>query len=85
MFIESLQRQIAVCSLEEAMRLSGLDKGYWNVVSIHAPRERKARLPHAKTVHYSCFDDVEVEDSPVDPSPKLPDIAAILDFTLALS
>jgi predicted protein tyrosine phosphatase len=80
MYVEALGRQMAVCSYDGAARLTGLDKGYWNVVSIHGPRERKADLPLAKTIHYSCFDDVEDEDSPVGRSPRAIDIAGIFSF-----
>jgi predicted protein tyrosine phosphatase len=75
---------MAVCSFEGATRLTSLDKGYWNVVSIHGPRERKAGLPLAKTVHYSCFDDVEDEDSDPDRSPRADDITGIFDFIRSL-
>jgi predicted protein tyrosine phosphatase len=80
MYIEALRQQIAVCSFDGAARLTGLDKGYWNVVSIHGPRQRKAHLPLAKSVHYACFDDVEEEDSAVDRSPLASDVAGIFGF-----
>jgi len=85
MYIEALGRQMAVCSFDGAARLTGLDKGYWNVVSIHGLRERKAELPLAKTIHYSCFDDVEGEDSAVHRSPRAADIAGIFGFIRSLS
>jgi len=85
MLIKPLKRQMAVCSFEDAIRLTGLDRGYWNVVSIHGPRERKARLPHARTVHYACFDDTEVEDSSMDRCPRAEDIAAAFRFIDRLS
>lgn len=75
---------MAVCSLEGALRLTRVDRGYWNVVSIHGPREREAVLPLAKTIHYSCFDDVEDEDSAVGRSPSAADIAAIFGFVRGL-
>ncbi len=75
---------MAVCSFDGATRLTSLDKGYWNVVSIHGPRERKAALPLAKTIHYSCFDDVEDQDSDPDRSPRADDIAAIFSFIRSL-
>jgi predicted protein tyrosine phosphatase len=75
---------MAVCSLEGAARLIHVDKGYWNVVSIHGPREREAVFPLAKTIQYSCFDDVEDEDSADGRSPSAADIAAIFDFIRGL-
>jgi len=71
---------MAVGSLDGAVRLTGMDKGYWNVVSIHGPQERKAHLPWAKTIHYSCFDDTENEHSAVARSAKAADIAGIFGF-----
>lgn len=76
---------MAVCSFDGATRLTSLDKGYWNIVSIHGPRERKASLPLAKTIHYSCFDDVEDEDSDHDRSPRADDITGIFDFIRGLA
>jgi predicted protein tyrosine phosphatase len=84
MYLEALGRQMAVCSCEGAIRLTRVDKGYWNVVSIHGPREREACLPLAKTIHYSCFDDVEDEDSAVGRSASAADIAAIFGFICGL-
>jgi len=71
---------MAVCSLEGAARLIACDKGYWNVVSISGPRERKAELPLAKTIHYSCFDDVEVTVSDDYRPPRGADIDEIFAF-----
>ena len=84
MYIEALGRQMAVCSFDGATRLTSLDKGYWNVVSIHGPGEREARLPFARTIHYACFDDVEDEDSALGRSPSADDIAAIFSFIRGL-
>jgi predicted protein tyrosine phosphatase len=75
---------MAVCSLEGAERLIRVDKGYWNVVSIHGLREREAVLPLAKAIHYSYFDDVEDEDSAFGRSPSAEDIAAIFGFIRGL-
>ena len=30
MLIKPLKRQIVVCSFDDAIRLTGLDRGYWN-------------------------------------------------------
>ena len=76
---------MAVCSFDEAVRLTDLDRGYWSVVSIHGPRERRARLPHARTVHYPCLDDTEVEDSSVERCPRAADVAAAFSFIDRLS
>lgn len=52
MYIEALERQMAVCSFDGAARLISSDKRYWNVVSIYGPREQKAEFRLAKTVHF---------------------------------
>jgi len=48
MFIEPLQRHLAVGSREEALRLVNRDKDFWNVISIFGARIPKALLPGAK-------------------------------------
>jgi predicted protein tyrosine phosphatase len=71
---------MAVCSFDGAERLITSDKGYWNVVSISGPREQKADLRYAKSIHYSCFDDVEDACSANYRSPRAADIADIFAF-----
>jgi predicted protein tyrosine phosphatase len=85
MYLESLKRQMAVCSFDGAARLVGLDKRYWNVVSIHGPRESKAHLPLANAVHYACFDDVEDEHYPAGHSATAEDVAGIFSFIHTLN
>jgi predicted protein tyrosine phosphatase len=84
MCLEPLGRQIAVCSFDGATRLIVSDKNYWNVVSISGPREQKADFPLAKTIHYSCFDDVEDSGSTLYRSPRSADIADIFAFIRSL-
>lgn len=85
MYLEAIGRQMAVCSLDSAVRLTRLDKSYWNVVSIHGRQERKAHLPLVKTIHYSCFDDVEQEHSAVGRGATAMDIAGIFGFLRGLA
>jgi predicted protein tyrosine phosphatase len=84
MYVEAIGQQIAVCSFDEAARLTVLDKNFWNVISIHGPQDRKAHLRLAKTVHYSCFDDVEEEDSTFFRSPRAVDVVGIFDHIRSL-
>jgi predicted protein tyrosine phosphatase len=37
-------------------------------------------LPHAKAIHYCCFDDIEDEDSTTSRSPRAEDVAAAFTF-----
>ncbi len=84
MYLEALQCQMAVCSFDGAARLLTLDKGYWNVVSIHGPRQVKANLPFAKAIHYACFDDVEDELSASGRGATAQDITGIFGFIRGL-
>ena len=75
---------MAICSFEGAGRLTLLDKGYWNVVSIHGPQEQKASLPHAKRVYHGCFDDVAEEGSVAYRSPRREDVMSVFEFLRSL-
>ncbi len=84
MYLETLERQMAVCSFDGAARLLALDKGYWNVVSIYGPRQTKVHLPFAKAIYYACFDDVEDEHSESGRGATAEDVAGIFGFIRAL-
>jgi predicted protein tyrosine phosphatase len=75
---------MVVCSFEGAARLIDLDKNYWNVISICGPREQKASLRHARTVHYACFDDVEEACSSIYRSRREGAIEEIFGFIRSL-
>ena len=76
---------MAVCSFDGAARLLNSDKRYWNVVSISGPREQKADLRLAKTIHCACFDDIEESGSSIYRSPRAADIADIFGFIRSLA
>jgi len=80
MLVEALGRQMAVCSFDGVTRLTRADKRYWNVISISGPQQQRADLRWAKSVYYSCFDDVEEEGSTLFRSPRATDIADIFGF-----
>ncbi len=84
MFVDALERQVAVCSVEAAGRVIQADKRYWNVISIHGPREQKPDWRLARSVHYACFDDLEDECSTVYRSARATDIADIFAFIRSL-
>ena len=84
MFIEPIGRQMAVCSFDEASRLITADKGYWSVISICGPREQRAQFKPARSIHYSCFDDVEDACSAIYRSPRAADVAEIFEFISGL-
>ncbi len=76
---------MAVCSFEGAARLVACDKGFWNVVSINGSRGTKAHLPHAKTIHYACFDDVEDGEYEIGHCATREDLEEIFGFIAGLS
>ena len=83
MFIESLQRHLAVGSREDALRLVTRDKDFWNVVSIFGVRIPKAVLPGARKILYCPFDDIEssLQDGVVVGAGILREIFAFADAT----
>lgn len=58
MFVESLNRHLQVASVVEAIRLTQLDRKFWNVVSIRGPTVVRQPFPEAKRVHYAVFPDL---------------------------
>jgi predicted protein tyrosine phosphatase len=84
MYLEALERQFSVCSLDGAVRLTNFDKHYWNVISICGPRDRKAVLPWAKSIYHACFDDVEDAVTEHYRAPRAEDIADIFGFVQQL-
>jgi predicted protein tyrosine phosphatase len=81
MFIEELGQHLQVLSETEAGSLTRLDRGFWSVVSIHGPGERRALLAQAKRVHYACFDDTEEEGpSAVAQYARPDDLARVFGF-----
>jgi predicted protein tyrosine phosphatase len=84
MYIEALERQLSICSFEEAARLTAFDKDYWHVILICGPQDGKAVLPRAKSIYYACFDDVEEAASEHYRAPRETDIAGIFAFIAQL-
>lgn len=84
MYIDRLERHMTVCSKDGAARITGLDKGFWNVVSIHGPDSPRAFLPYAKTIHRCCFDDTEDDRSTTLGSPRGADLIEAFDYIAGL-
>ncbi len=81
MFIEELGQHLQVLSEMEAGSLTQLDRGFWSVVSIHGPGDRRAPLAQAKRVHYASFDDTELEGpSALSQYARTEDLARIFGF-----
>ncbi|HOX63870.1 MAG: hypothetical protein KA117_00005 [Verrucomicrobia bacterium] len=81
MFIEELDRHLAVSSIPELPRLLEFDKNFWNVVSIREPRVPKPDcLRNAKRYLEVFFEDRE--DQPDFPSrpPRSEDVAGMFEF-----
>lgn len=81
MFIEELNRHLAVSSIPELPRLLDFDKNFWNVVSIREPRVPKPEcLRNAKRYLEVFFEDRE--DQPDFPSrpPRSEDVTGMFEF-----
>ena len=81
MFIEELNRHLAVSSIAELPKLLDLDKNFWNVVSIREPRVLKSDwLRNAKQYLEVFFEDREdLPDFPSRP-PRSEDVAVMFEF-----
>jgi predicted protein tyrosine phosphatase len=80
-FIEELNRHLAISSIPELPRLLDFDRNFWNVVSIREPRVPKPEcLRNAKRFLEVFFEDRE--DSPDFPSrpPRSEDVAVMFEF-----
>lgn len=58
MFIECLQRELAICHHAEIERILADDPGRWHVISIRDPIHPVAVLTHARKAHAVVFEDV---------------------------
>jgi len=58
MFIEHLQREMAVCSYDEIEEFLARDSGRWQVVSIREPDHPEAVLKDALKAHAVVFKDI---------------------------
>jgi len=85
MLIEAIGQHLCVASKEDAVRLSQIERGFWNVISIHGAMEGRAVLSHARHVHYACFDDTE-DEHPGNPNRAATheDLARVFDFAASI-
>jgi hypothetical protein len=58
MFIECLQRELAVCHHAEIEAFLAADPGRWQVISIREPVHPEPVLVHARRAHAVVFEDV---------------------------
>lgn len=58
MFIECLQRHLAVCSLAELPSFTKRDPKFWNVISLLGPRTQRPISTYFKDHYRAHFDDV---------------------------
>ncbi|MBI5169771.1 MAG: hypothetical protein HZA61_09810 [Candidatus Eisenbacteria bacterium] len=59
MLVTELGQHLQVASQEEAVALTGMDKRFWNVISIYGTSSPRPLLRFAASVHHACFDDIE--------------------------
>jgi predicted protein tyrosine phosphatase len=58
MFIDYIQRHIAVCGRRDLPRIAELERGFWNVVSICGTTQPAIARAGFRRVHHVVFDDV---------------------------
>jgi len=81
MFIDFLERHLAVASRVEAERMTKTDTRFWNVISISSPTSIAAALPDAKRIHPLRFEDTEdARDTDAVAVPRREDISDALRF-----
>lgn len=78
MFIESLQREMAVCSHAEIGEFLASDSGRWQVVSIREPDHPEAELKDALKAHAIVFKDIFTNGE--NDGPKAVHLEVILRF-----
>jgi hypothetical protein len=81
-FIQELNRHLAVSSISELNKSLKLDKGFWNMVSIREPQVPRPDFPlYAKRYHEVICEDREEADQAV-PSrpPRVEDVVGITKF-----
>lgn len=80
MFLESLQREMAVCHHGEIEAFLARDPGRWHVVSIREPDHPEAMLKHALKAHAVVFEDVLTSKGTSGHGPKAAHLEGILRF-----
>lgn len=84
MFIERLQRELAICSVNQVGPFLAADPGRWHVVSIRDPAHFKADLSGAKSTCHLAFEDAlptPGDDGTGPTSTHLEDLLAYADST----
>jgi len=80
MFIDELQRHLAVCGMLEVDQFTTRDRNFWNIISIYDPFGARQRWQRAKDIHYACFHDAEKANDEDIRLIESEDIANILRF-----
>ena len=80
MFIECLQRELAVCHHAEIGAFLAADPGRWQVISIREPDHPEAVLTHARKAHAVVFEDVFTPEGTHGHGPKPAHLQGVLRF-----
>ncbi|HWZ94583.1 MAG TPA: hypothetical protein VNW30_05255 [Opitutaceae bacterium] len=81
MHLDLFERHLAIGSREEAVRMTRMDRRFWNVISICSPTTVPADLREAKRVHPLRFEDTEDSRDPEAVCvPRVESIAAAIQF-----
>jgi predicted protein tyrosine phosphatase len=76
MFIERLQRDLAICSATQITPFLAKEPGRWHVVSIREPIQTEADLTQACSSHPMVFDDVLSQQDELGRGPTAAHLAA---------
>ncbi len=80
MFIERLQRDLAVCSATQIETFLGKEPGRWHVVSIREPIHAEAGLTGALSKHSVVFEDVLTTQGNHGQGPSPAHLEAVLSY-----
>ena len=80
MFIDRLQRDLAICSATQITPFLAKEPGRWHVVSIREPIHAEADLAHARSLHPMVFEDVLTTQDEPGRGPTAAHLAAFLAY-----
>jgi predicted protein tyrosine phosphatase len=80
MFIERLQRHLAICSATQIGPFLAREPDLWHVVSIRDPMHAETELAQAKSVQHLIFEDALPSLEPESPGPKAAHLETLLTY-----
>lgn len=80
MFVECLQRDLAICSVIQIQPFLDREPGRWHVLSIRDPIHEEQPLAQAKSCRHLVFEDVLPTTADDGPGPKAAHLESALHF-----